>query len=44
MRGETVLGVLSVTSNEPGALSEKRCRSLTTFANQAVIAIENAPF
>ena len=42
MRGETVLGVLSVTSTEPGALSEKEMSLLTTFANQAAIAIENA--
>jgi GAF domain-containing protein len=42
MRESTVLGVVSVTSPEPGALSEKQMALLQTFTDQAVIAIENA--
>ena len=41
MRESTVLGVISVTSPEPGPLAEKQMALLQTFADQAVIAIEN---
>ncbi|MBI3374595.1 MAG: GAF domain-containing protein [Betaproteobacteria bacterium] len=35
------IGVIAVTSTEPGGLSEKQRQLLQTFADQAVIAIEN---
>ncbi|OFZ98722.1 MAG: hypothetical protein A2Z64_06645 [Betaproteobacteria bacterium RIFCSPLOWO2_02_67_12] len=35
------IGVISVSSPNPGALSEKQMEMLATFADQAVIAIEN---
>src|SRR5204863_283542 len=41
MRDSTVVGVIAVTSARPGALSEKQMSLLMTFADQAVIAIEN---
>src|SRR5204862_2668804 len=41
MRDSTVVGVIAVTSPRPGALSEKQMSLLMTFADQAVIAIEN---
>jgi GAF domain-containing protein len=41
VKERSVLGVISVTSAEPGALSEKQMALLQTFADQAVIAIEN---
>ena len=41
MRDHTVLGVLSVSGATPGSLSEKQMALLATFADQAVIAIEN---
>jgi two-component system NtrC family sensor kinase len=42
MRGGDAIGALSVVRAAPGALSGKQIAVLKTFANQAVIAIENA--
>jgi two-component system, NtrC family, sensor kinase len=42
LRGETVLGVLNVTRVAPGPFSAADIALLQTFADQAVIAIENA--
>ncbi|HEX6974270.1 MAG TPA: GAF domain-containing protein, partial [Vicinamibacterales bacterium] len=36
------IGVISVSSPEPGALTEQQMALLSTFADQAVIAIQNA--
>jgi two-component system, NtrC family, sensor kinase len=41
MRGETAIGALSVVRVKPGSLSAKQLETLKTYANQAVIAIEN---
>jgi len=41
MRESKAIGVISVSSDRPGALSEKQMALLATFADQAVIAIEN---
>ena len=41
MRGGDAIGVLSVVRAAPGALSDKQIAVLKTFADQAVIAIEN---
>ncbi len=41
MRGETAIGALSVVRVQTGPLSEKQLAALKTYANQAVIAIEN---
>ncbi len=41
MRGDTAIGALSVVRLQPGALSTKERSVLKTFADQAVIAIEN---
>jgi GAF domain-containing protein/DNA-binding response OmpR family regulator len=41
MRGPTPIGTLSVVRVVPGPLSDKQREVLITFANQAVIAIEN---
>jgi two-component system, NtrC family, sensor kinase len=41
MRGDEAIGALSVVRVSPGPLSEKQLELLKTFANQAVIAIEN---
>ena len=41
MRGGDAIGALSVVRAAPGALSEKQIAVLKTFANQAIIAIEN---
>ena len=41
LRGEAAIGVLSVSRTEPGPLSDKQRAILKTFADQAVIAIEN---
>ena len=41
MRGDAAIGALSVVRREPGRLSDKQIAVLSTFAAQAVIAIEN---
>jgi two-component system, NtrC family, sensor kinase len=41
-RGDAAIGVLSVVRPTPGPLSAEQFAVLKTFANQAVIAIENA--
>ena len=41
MRGDEAIGLLSVVRLLPGPLSDKQIAVLRTFANQAVIAIEN---
>ena len=41
IRDEQVIGVLSVNGREPGPYSEREIALLKTFADQAVIAIEN---
>ena len=41
MRGGDAIGALSVVRAAPGALSDKQIAVLKTFADQAVIAIEN---
>ena len=41
MRGEEAIGLLSVVRLVAGPLSDKQLAVLRTFANQAVIAIEN---
>ena len=41
MRGESAIGAISVVRRQPGALSDKQRELLRSFANQAVIAIEN---
>jgi GAF domain-containing protein len=41
MRGESAIGALDLLRREPGPLSDKQRELLRTFANQAVIAIEN---
>jgi len=41
MRGDEAIGALSVVRLVPGALSDKQLALLRTFADQAVIAIEN---
>ena len=41
MRDNAIVGVIGVFSPEPGALSDKEMALLQTFADQAVIAIEN---
>jgi signal transduction histidine kinase/HAMP domain-containing protein/putative methionine-R-sulfoxide reductase with GAF domain len=41
LRGTTAIGAISVIRNSPGALAEKQLALLRTFADQAVIAIEN---
>jgi GAF domain-containing protein len=42
MQGEMAIGALSVVRATPGPLSEKQVSALKTYANQAIIAIENA--
>ena len=42
MLGDVAIGALSVVRLAPGALSDKQLAILKTFADQAVIAIENA--
>jgi two-component system, NtrC family, sensor kinase len=42
MRGETAIGALSVVRVPTGPLSEKQLAALKTYADQAVIAVENA--
>jgi signal transduction histidine kinase len=41
VRGEVAIGAISVLRKEPGPLSDKQIALLRTFADQAVIAIEN---
>jgi two-component system, NtrC family, sensor kinase len=41
MRGDETIGALNVVRRHPGPLSDKHRELLRTFANQAVIAIEN---
>ena len=41
MRDGTAIGVITVNSPKPGAMSDKQMALLATFADQAVIAIEN---
>jgi GAF domain-containing protein len=41
IRGDEAIGALSVVRLAPGPLSDKQLTVLRTFANQAVIAIEN---
>ncbi|MBK6806553.1 MAG: GAF domain-containing protein, partial [Betaproteobacteria bacterium] len=41
VRDGVAIGVIAVSSPEPGALSDKQMALLATYADQAVIAIEN---
>jgi GAF domain-containing protein/anti-sigma regulatory factor (Ser/Thr protein kinase) len=41
VRGDTVLGLIAVTREDPTPFPERRVELLQTFADQAVIAIEN---
>src|SRR5204863_5646164 len=41
VRDGVAVGVISVSSPDPGAMSDKQMTLLSTFADQAVIAIEN---
>ena len=41
MRGENVIGVFTLQRREPQPFSQKQIELVTTFADQAVIAIEN---
>ena len=41
LRDGVAVGAISVSSPEPGAMSDKQMALLATFADQAVIAIEN---
>src|SRR6185436_8547293 len=41
IRDGVAIGTIAMSSPEPGALSEKQMELLATFADQAVIAIEN---
>src|SRR5262249_59710594 len=41
MQGDRAIGALSVVRVAPGPLSDKQLATLKTYANQAIIAIEN---
>ena len=41
VRDQTTIGLISVTRREPGAFAQHQVQLLQTFADQAVIAIEN---
>ncbi len=41
LKGESAIGAISVVRKNPGPLSDKQIALLRTFADQAVIAIEN---
>ena len=41
IRGDSAIGTISVTRLQPGPLTDKQISLLRTFADQAVIAIEN---
>jgi two-component system NtrC family sensor kinase len=41
MRGDTVLGIIAVTREAPAPFSDEQVKLLRTFADQAVMAIEN---
>ncbi|HEX6398812.1 MAG TPA: GAF domain-containing protein, partial [Steroidobacteraceae bacterium] len=41
MRGDAAIGTVTVARDQPGPLSDKQLALLRTFADQAVIAIEN---
>jgi len=41
LKGESAIGAISVVRKHPGPLSDKQIALLRTFADQAVIAIEN---
>jgi len=41
LRDRNVIGVINVTGHEPGMFSDRQIAMLETFADQAVIAIEN---
>ena len=42
IRDQVVVGVIAVTREQPGLFSEPQVQLLQTFADQAVIAVENA--
>ena|SRR5215471_2158024 len=42
LRNNEPIGVIAVSRDQPGSFSEKHVELLQTFADQAVIAIENA--